>query len=119
MHAPALNTLRYEYLISLATKAEEMGGLGYSYKAQKWLQLAAVYREMAAAYFTPENAGTRKMNADKRKELIEKLRAMTVENNCTEAEADTALQMRLRLERDDLEAMWREATNAVQWRRAR
>jgi hypothetical protein len=102
LHAPALNTLRYEYLIALATKAEEMGGYGYSYEAQKWLQLAAVYREMAAAYYTPESAGTRKLNADKRAELIEKLRAMTVRNGCTEEEADTALQMRLRLERDDV-----------------
>jgi hypothetical protein len=55
---------------------------------------------MAAAYFTPESAGTRKMNADKRAELIEKLRAMTVDRGCTQEEADCALQMRLRLERD-------------------
>jgi hypothetical protein len=34
MTAPALNTPRDDYLISLATMAEEMGGCGYSYKAQ-------------------------------------------------------------------------------------
>jgi hypothetical protein len=33
VNAPALNTLRYEYLVSL-TKAEEMGGWGDTYKSK-------------------------------------------------------------------------------------
>jgi hypothetical protein len=62
------------------------------------LKLAAVYRDMAAT-IAPDGRFT-KIDADKRNDLIEKLRAMTVQAGCTEGKADTSLQMRLRLERD-------------------
>jgi len=67
---------------------------------EKLLKLAACYREMAAACINQAllDPAVASASASERDELIAKLRRMTVENGCTEAEADTAAQMVLRLE---------------------
>jgi hypothetical protein len=88
---PAPNVARFEHLIGLARACEKAGGYGYSYRQQKYLKLAVVYREMAASAMpsAPDPVVG---------ELAAKLRAMTVANGCTQAEADTAQQMLLRLD---------------------
>jgi hypothetical protein len=52
MTVPARNTARYNHLINLAQQCEQAGGHGYTGKQEKYLRLAAVYREMAAAALT-------------------------------------------------------------------
>jgi hypothetical protein len=88
---PATNTARYEHLIGLARDCERVGRHDETYRQEKYLKLAVVYREMAAAAMpsAPDPVVG---------ELAAKLRAMTVANGCTQAEADTAQQMLLRLD---------------------
>jgi hypothetical protein len=100
---PAINVARFNYLIGLARKCEAEAnrwGLSGSWrKEDDWLKLAAVYREMAfAAMPAAPDPEVLELTSRERNALTDKLRRMTVANGCTEAEADTALQMLLRLE---------------------
>jgi hypothetical protein len=83
----------------IATTREQVAGLISFPASEKYLKLAAVYREMAfAAMPSAPDPEALELTLRERNALADKLRRMTVENGCTEAEADTALQMLLRLE---------------------
>jgi hypothetical protein len=94
---PAANDARFEYLLHLARAYEQGGDGGYTHRQRKYLRLAAVYREMAAAAM-PSTADPGALR--ERSSLAEKLRTMTVENGCTVAEAANAVQLLLKLEGD-------------------
>ena len=94
---PATNGARFEHLIGLARNLERAAHRFDAYKKLKALQLAAVYRDMAFAVM-PAAAAIAELDLSERSRLAAKLRRMTAENGCTEAEADTALQMLMKLE---------------------
>jgi hypothetical protein len=97
MSAPATNKARFDYLIGKARELETNAHRYSAYKKLKALQLAAVYRDMAFET-TPPAAAIAELNLSERSRLATKLRAMTVENGCTPAEADNAAQLLLKLE---------------------
>jgi hypothetical protein len=66
-------------------------------KRFKALKLAAIYRDMAFEAM-PSAAAASELNLTDRARLAAKLRLMTVENGCTEGEADNAAQLLLKLE---------------------
>lgn len=116
---PALNTVRREYLIGLARKYEEeveqltrrlsdqeernlyrvSERKYWSLRRRQCLSIADCYREMAQHAFKADDPAA----ISERDKLRAKLRAMTVANGCTQAEADTAQMMLFRLgaEEDD------------------
>jgi hypothetical protein len=97
MNTLATDGVRFDHLIGLARNLEN-NVYGYGgQKRLKALKLAAIYRDMAFAAM-PSAAGVDKLNLTERSRLAVKLRRMTVENGCTEAEADTAAQLLLKLE---------------------
>jgi hypothetical protein len=99
VNIPATNTARFNHLISLARQLEENRAQYYGHARYKALQLAAIYREMTlAAMPTAPNPEALELTGMELNALAAKLRRMTVANGCTHAEADTALQMLLRLE---------------------
>jgi hypothetical protein len=89
---PATNHRRFDYLISLACQCEKAARGGHTYRGRKYLELAAIYYEMAQAALPSAD------DPPARKALAAKLKAMTTANGCTPAEADNAAQMLLRLE---------------------
>jgi hypothetical protein len=96
---PATNTARFNHLIGLARDCEVQAPRCGCYKQGKLLKLAAIYREMAfAAMPSASDPSALELTLRERNVLADKIRRMTVANGCTEAEADTALQMLLRLE---------------------
>jgi hypothetical protein len=118
INIPALNTVRRDYLLDLARKYEEeveahkqfiedhsaedgepKRGFRRLIKSTRFrreqsLKIAAIYREMADHVFKADDPQA----ISERDRLAAKLRAMTVANGCTEAEADTAQSMLWRLE---------------------
>jgi hypothetical protein len=120
INIPALNNVRREYLLGLARNYEaEVEGYkrliadhslngqpkrGYARDFGYWrrrrndcLRIAAIYRDMAAYAFKADDPRA----ISERDKLAAKLRAMTVANGCTEAEADTAQMMLFRLEAEE------------------
>jgi hypothetical protein len=95
MNIPATNNARFDHLIGLARQLEKAPYRGI--KGAKALQLAAVYRDMAFQAM-PSAAAVAELNLTERARLAAKLRNMTVANGCTEAEADNAAQLLLKLE---------------------
>jgi hypothetical protein len=107
INIPALNTVRREYLLGLARKYEDeverlnslLGDIrpGRDFtqlRRTQCLKIAAVYREMADFAFSGDDPEA----LSEKEKLAAKLRAMTVANGCTEAEAETAQMMLFRLE---------------------
>src|SRR5215470_12213754 len=97
MTIPATNNARFDHLVGLARDLEKNAGRFGAPKRFKALQLAAVYRDMAFEAM-PSAAAVAELNLTERSRLAAKLRRMTVANGCTEAEANTAAQLLLRLE---------------------
>jgi hypothetical protein len=111
INIPALNTVRREYLLGLARKYEDEVGrvnslLGvrpgrdftqWTFRRRQCLKIAAIYREMADFAFSGDDPEA----LSEKEKLAAKLRAMTVANGCTEAEAETAQMMLFRLEADE------------------
>jgi hypothetical protein len=108
----ALNTVRREYLLGLARKYEDeveqlnslLGDMRLGRDFTQWtfrrtqcLKIAAIYREMADFAFRGDDPEA----LSEKGKLAAKLRAMTVANGCTGAEADTAQMMLFRLEAED------------------
>ena len=108
INIPALNTVRREYLLGLARKYEDeveqlnsfLGDMRpgrdfkHSVRRTQCLKIAATYREMADFAFSGDDPEA----LSEKEKLAAKLRAMTVANGCTEAEAETAQMMLFRLE---------------------
>jgi hypothetical protein len=94
---PVTNGARFEHLIGLARNLEKAAHRYDAYKKLKALQLAAVYRDMAFAAM-PSAAAVAELNLSERSRLAAKLRRMTVENGCTQGEAENAAQLLLKLE---------------------
>jgi hypothetical protein len=89
---PATNTARFHHLRNLAREAEREGNRRYGTAlGKKYLKLAGAYWEMAYAAMPGADPEAKAALADK-------LRLMTVENGCTPAEAQSAAQIRLKLE---------------------
>jgi hypothetical protein len=111
INIPALNTVRREYLLGLARKYEdevermnfllgERRGRDFTQstlRRTQCLKIAAIYREMADFAFSGDDPEA----LSEKEKLAAKLRAMTVANGCTEAEADTAQMMLFRLEAEE------------------
>jgi hypothetical protein len=111
INIPALNTVRREYLLGLARKYEDEverlnSRLGewrgrdfmqWTLRRTQCLKIAAIYREMADFAFS----GNDPEALSEKEKLAAKLRAMTVANGCTEAEAETAQMMLFRLEAEE------------------
>jgi hypothetical protein len=111
INIPALNTVRREYLLGLARKYEDeverpnsLLGERPSRDFTQWklrrtqcLKIAAIYREMADFAFSGDDPEA----LSEKEKLAAKLRAMTVANGCTEAEAETAQMMLFRLEAEE------------------
>jgi hypothetical protein len=112
INIPALNTVRREYLLGLARKYEDeveqlnslLGDTRYGRDFTQWtrrrtqcLKIAVVYREMADFAFSADDPEA----VSEKAKLAAKLRAMTVANGCTEAEAETAQMMLFRLEAEE------------------
>jgi hypothetical protein len=96
---PATNSARFNHLINLARDCEKQARGGFTYKGRKYVELAAIYREMASAAMPSAPVpDALELTPRPRSLRARKLRRMTVTNGCTQAEADTALQMLLRLE---------------------
>jgi hypothetical protein len=96
---PATNTARFNHLLNLARQCEKAGGCGYTEKQLKFLKLAAVYHEMAAAVMpSATDPETVEVSLCERSTLADKLRNMTTANGCTEAEAENAAQLLMKLE---------------------
>jgi hypothetical protein len=109
INIPALNTVRREYLLGLARKYEDeveklnslLGDMRLGRDFGQWrlrrtqcLKIATIYREMADFAFSGDDPEA----LSEKEKLAAKLRAMTVANGCTEAEAETAQMMLFRLE---------------------
>jgi hypothetical protein len=108
INIPALNTVRREYLLGLARKYEDeveklnslLGDMRlgrdfqWTLRRTQCLKIAATYREMADFAFSRDDPEA----LSEKEKLAAKLRAMTVANGCTEAEAETAQMMLFRLE---------------------
>lgn len=110
LNIPALNTVRREYLLGLARKYENeveqlnsrLGDMrpdrGFTQlRRTQCLKIAATYREMADFAFSGDDPEA----LSEKERLAAKLRAMTVANGCTEAEAETAQMMLFRLEAEE------------------
>jgi hypothetical protein len=112
INIPALNTVRREYLLGLARKYEDeveqlnslLGDMRPGRDFTQWklhrtqrLKIAAIYREMANFAFSGDDPEA----LSEKEKLAAKLRAMTVANGCTEAEAETAQMMLFRLEAEE------------------
>jgi hypothetical protein len=108
INIPALNTVRREYLLGLARKyedeVEQLNSLLCDMRPTQWrlrrtqcLKIAAIYREMADFAFSGDDPEA----LSEKEKLAAKLRAMTVANGCTEAEAETAQMMLFRLEAEE------------------
>ena len=112
INIPALNTVRREYLLGLARKYEDeveqlnslLGDMRPGRDFTQWtvrrtqcLKIAAIYREMADFAFSGDDPEA----LSAKEKLVAKLRAMTVVNGCTEAEAETAQMMLFRLELEE------------------
>jgi ATP/maltotriose-dependent transcriptional regulator MalT len=117
INIPALNSVRREYLLNLARKYEEEAEqltrrltdkterrlynkteLDYrTLRRRQCLGMAHCYRGMAEAAFKADDPAA----LSERDKLAAKLRAMTVANGCTEAEAETAQMMLFRLEAEE------------------
>jgi len=112
INIPALNTVRREYLLGLARKYEDeveqlnslLGDMRPVRDFRQWtvrrtqcLKIAAIYREMADFAFGADDPEA----LSEKEKLAAKLRAMTVANGCTEAEAETAQMMLFRLEAEE------------------
>jgi hypothetical protein len=111
INIPALNTVRREYLLGLARKYEDeverlnsLLGVRPGRDFTQWalrrtqcLKIAAIYREMADFAFGGDDPEA----LSEKEKLAAKLRAMTVANGCTEAEAETAQMMLFRLEAEE------------------
>jgi hypothetical protein len=112
LNIPALNTVRREYLLGLARKYENeveqlnspLGGMRpdrgltqRTLRRTQCLKIAATYREMADFAFSGDDPEA----LSEKEKLAAKLRAMTVANGCTEAEAETAQMMLFRLEAEE------------------
>jgi hypothetical protein len=109
INIPALNTVRREYLLGLARKYEDevdslLGDRRHGRDFTQWtlrrtqcLKIAAIYREMADFAFSGDDPEA----LSEKEKLAAKLRAMTVANGCTEAEAETAQMMLFRLEAEE------------------
>lgn len=97
MSALATNDARFDYLIGKARELESNAHRYRAYKKHKALQLAAVYRDMAFEAMSSA-AAIAELNLSERSRLATKLRAMTVANGCTPAEAENAAQLLLKLE---------------------
>jgi hypothetical protein len=111
INIPALNTVRREYLLGLARKYEdeverlnsrrgERSGRDFTQwtlRRTQCLKIAAIYREMADFAFSGDDPEA----LSEKEKLAAKLRAMTVANGCTEAEAETAQMMLFRLEAEE------------------
>jgi hypothetical protein len=108
INIPALNTVRREYLLGLARKyedeVEQLNSLPGDMRPTQWrlrrtqcLKIAATYREMADFTFSGDDPEA----LSEKEKLAAKLRAMTVANGCTEAEAETAQMMLFRLEAEE------------------
>jgi hypothetical protein len=109
INIPALNTVRREYLLGLARKYEdeverlllgERSGRDFAQwtlRRTQCLKIAAIYREMADFAFSGDDPEA----LSEKEKLAAKLRAMTVANGCTEAEAETAQMMLFRLEAEE------------------
>jgi hypothetical protein len=91
------NGARFDHLIGLAHNLEKAASHYGAYKKFRALQLAAVYRDMAFEAM-PSAAAIQELNLGERSRLAAKLRAMTVDNGCTPAEAENAAQLLLKLE---------------------
>jgi hypothetical protein len=94
---PATNGARFEHLIGLARDLEKDAHRYGAPKKYKALQLAAVYRDMAFEAM-PSAAAVVELNLTERARLAAKLRRMTTANGCTQAEAENAVQLLLKLE---------------------
>jgi hypothetical protein len=108
INIPALNSVRREYLLGLARKyedeVEQLNSLPGDMRPAQWrlrrtqcLKIAATYREMADFAFSGDDPEA----LSEKQKLAAKLRAMTVANGCTEAEAETAQMMLFRLEAEE------------------
>jgi hypothetical protein len=97
MSALATNNARFDHLMGKARELESNAHRYGAYKKLKALQLAAVYRDMAFEAM-PSPAAIAELNLSERRRLATKLRAMSVENGCTLAEAENAAQLLLKLE---------------------
>ena len=109
VNIPTLNTVRREYLLGLARKyEEEVNSLvcdmrpgrdftRWTLRRTQCLKIAAIYREMADFAFSGDDPEA----LSEKEKLAAKLRAMTVANGCTEAEAETAQMMLFRLEAEE------------------
>jgi hypothetical protein len=93
---PATNGARFEHLIGLARDLEKNAHRHGAPRKYKALQLAAVYRDMAFEAM-PSAAAVAELNLTERARLAAKLRRMTVANGCTQAEAENAAQLLLKL----------------------
>jgi hypothetical protein len=93
----ATNGARFDHLMGLALGLEKNAHRYNTQKRLRALKLAAIYRDMAFEAM-PSAVAVRELNLTDRSRLAAKLRRMTVENGCTEAEADNAAQLLLRLE---------------------
>ena len=91
------NGARFDHLIGLARNLESAAPKYNAAKRFKALQLAAIYRDMAFEAM-PSAAAISELKLTERARLAVKLRAMTVENGCTEAEAENATQLLFKLE---------------------
>lgn len=97
---PATNGARFDHLIGLARECEKIGGSGDTYRKEKYLKLAAVYRDMAFQAM-PSAAAIAELKLTERARLAAKLRQVTIENNCAPAEVEYAAQLLLKLEGGD------------------
>jgi hypothetical protein len=94
---PATNGARFEHLIGLARDLEKNAHRYGAPRKYKALQLAAAYRDMAFEAM-PSAAAIAELKLTERARLAAKLRKMTIGNGCTQAEAENAAQLLLRLE---------------------
>jgi hypothetical protein len=80
----------------LACDLEKSASRYGPYRKSKALKLAAIYRDMAYEAM-PSAAAIAELHLGERSRLAAKLRKMTVTNGCTQAEAENAAQMLLKL----------------------
>ena len=97
MNILTTNGARFDHLIGLAREFEKNASSFRKADQLRALKLAAIYRDMAFEAM-PSAAAIAELKLTERARLAIKLRRMTVANGCTEAEADNAAQLLLKLE---------------------